>query len=57
MDGEEATGSNSGGGSGGTIAIKTKVLAGHGKITTNGGQGTGRGGGGAGGRIFIEVDL
>ena len=56
MDGADATGSDSGGGSGGTITIDTPLLEGHGQITANGGKGTGLGGGGAGGRILLEVD-
>ena len=56
MDGADATGTNSGGGSGGTISFKVdQVLEGHGEITADGGKGTGQGGGGAGGRIFIDV--
>ena len=56
MDGAAATGSDAGGGSGGTISIKTKVLEGHGDITAIGGKGTGVGGGGAGGRVFLEIE-
>ena len=56
LDGEAATGDASGGGSGGTIAIDTPILEGHGQITANGGKGTGLGGGGAGGRILLELN-
>ncbi len=45
-----------GGGSGGSINIKTNQLQGLGKITTNGGSVYSRGGGGGGGRIAIYYD-
>ena len=56
MDGAAAKGDNSGGGSGGALDISTPLLEGHGKLTANGGQGTGQGGGGAGGRMFLKAD-
>ena len=56
LDGAAATGENSGGGSGGTVSLQVDgLMEGHGKISANGGKGTGQGGGGAGGRILIEV--
>ncbi|KAK3755992.1 hypothetical protein QZH41_003345 [Actinostola sp. cb2023] len=45
----------SGGGSGGSILIKTTSFSGHGVITTEGGSGNGNGGGGSGGRIAVHV--
>lgn len=47
--------SNCGGGSGGSIFIKTLQFSGHGNITSHGGNGQGKGGGGAGGRIAVHV--
>ena len=47
--------SNSGGGSGGSVLIKTTQFSGHGIVTVNGGSGHGNGGGGAGGRIAVHV--
>ena len=56
LDGEDAKGSNSGGGSGGTMSfVVDEKFEGHGTISVNGGKGSGQGGGGAGGRIFIDV--
>jgi len=55
VDGDDADGSDAGGGSGGTIVIDTPVLSGNGEIRANGGQGTGDGGGGAGGRMAVTV--
>ena len=56
MDGEDAKGTNSGGGSGGTISfIVDEKFEGHGEISADGGKGSGQGGGGAGGRIFMDV--
>ena len=56
IDSEGANGtSNSGGGSGGSILIKTVLFSGHGLIVANGGRGDGNGGGGAGGRIAAHV--
>lgn len=47
--------SNAGGGSGGSILVKTTSFSGHGKLTAEGGSGNGNGGGGSGGRIAIHV--
>lgn len=47
--------SDGGGGSGGSVFIKTLTFSGHGNITANGGDGLGKGGGGAGGRIAVHV--
>ena len=56
MNGADATGVDSGGGSGGTIDIEIDdLLEGHGTISADGGKGKGQGGGGAGGRIKIKV--
>ena len=55
VDGEAASGTNAGGGSGGTIFIKARSFEGHGEVTANGGQGSGSGGGGAGGRIRADI--
>ena len=46
-------GSNSGGGSGGSVLIHTRALEGSGVIAVNGGAGNGNGGGGAGGRMAV----
>ena len=54
LQGMDATGIDAGGGSGGSLWIKTTNLTGHGIISVRGGDGTGRGGGGAGGRISIH---
>ncbi|XP_070535282.1 uncharacterized protein [Ptychodera flava] len=53
-NGEDATGSSSGGGAGGSIFIWTDQLSGSGRISAVGGRGGTNGGGGAGGRISIE---
>lgn len=56
IDNEGGNGtSNSGGGSGGSVLIKTVQFSGHGIVTVNGGSGHGNGGGGAGGRIAVHV--
>ena len=52
--GGNGTGANAGGGSGGTILIKTINMTGHGVISVSGGNGVGKGGGGAGGRVGIH---
>lgn len=45
-----------GGGSGGSILIKTLMFSGHGSIQVNGGDGRGSGGGGgSGGRLAVHV--
>lgn len=53
-DGTTAEGTNAGGGSGGSIFIKTTNMTGHGEISIKGGAGTGNGGGGSGGRAAIH---
>ena len=56
IESEGANGtSNSGGGSGGSVLIKTVQFSGHGILTVNGGSGSGNGGGGSGGRIAVYV--
>ena len=52
--GMQGTGTNAGGGSGGSIFIKTTNMTGHGELNVEGGAGTGMGGCGAGGRIAIH---
>jgi hypothetical protein len=47
------TGSNTGGGSGGSISLRVGTLTGSGVISANGGSGNYWGGGGGGGRIAI----
>lgn len=53
VSGSAGVGSNSGGGSGGSILIRTRALEGSGVITVNGGAGNGDGGGGGGGRMAV----
>lgn len=53
--GGDASGSDSGGGSGGSVYIVTQNFSGHGLIDSSGGAGYGRGYGGAGGRIGVHV--
>ena len=56
IESEGANGtSNSGGGSGGSVLIKTIIFSGHGMVIANGGSAEGNGGGGAGGRIAVHV--
>lgn len=52
--GLDGTGTNAGGGSGGSIFIKTTNMTGHGELNVEGGVGSGTGGCGAGGRIAIH---
>ena len=52
--GMKGTGTNAGGGSGGSIFIKTTNMTGHGELNVEGGSGSGMGGCGAGGRIAIH---
>ena len=54
-NGANATGSNSGGGSGGSILIETMHFSGHGLISVEGGSGYDYGYGGSGGRIAVKV--
>lgn len=54
LKGMDAAGNNAGGGSGGSLWIKTTNFTGHGIISVRGGDGKGMGGGGAGGRISIH---
>ena len=53
VSGSVGLGSNSGGGSGGSILIRTHALEGSGVIAVNGGAGNGDGGGGSGGRMAV----
>ena len=53
--GGNATGSNSGGGSGGSIHVKAVNFSGHGQVTTEGGTGYYWGYGGSGGRIGVHI--
>lgn len=53
--GEDAQGSNSGGGSGGSILIKAFNFSGHGVLDASGGDGMGTGCGGSGGRIAAHI--
>ena len=55
-NGVAATGSNSGGGSGGSIKIETLIFSGHGFLQAEGGNGESMGYGGAGGRIAVNCD-
>jgi hypothetical protein len=56
-DGGRYIGGRTGGGSGGSVWIKTSTLAGSGSITADGGVGYAtEGGGGGGGRIALEWD-
>ena len=52
-DGDDAHGSRGGGGSGGSVYIRTTVFQGQGRVLVRGGNGGGVGGGGGGGRIAI----
>ncbi|WAR26297.1 TENX-like protein [Mya arenaria] len=55
VNGASGNGTNTGGGSGGTIVVETPQFTGTGLIEANGGDGDGSGGGGAGGRISLVV--
>lgn len=52
--GDQGHGTDAGGGSGGSIFIKTTNITGHGVVSVKGGDGQGRGGGGSGGRIAVH---
>lgn len=54
-NGGNASRDGSGGGSGGSIFIKTLKFSGHGSIQVNGGNAQGSGGGGSGGRLAVHV--
>ena len=54
-DGRNARSNNAGGGSGGSVLIETENFAGHGTISSKGGNGIGVGGGGSGGRVAIHI--
>ena len=54
VDGKDGSGSFSGGGSGGTVLLNVGRLTGHGRLSSDGGQG--KGGGGSGGRICLWLD-
>ena len=50
------SGSNSGGGAGGSVLIDAETLEGHGSVNVNGGNGEGvKGGGGSGGRVAVNL--
>ena len=53
-NGDDATGSNAGGGSGGSIWVTCQHLNGRGRLEAIGGRGDGNGGGGSGGRISLD---
>ena len=52
--GGSGTGRHAGGGSGGSILIKTTNMTGHGEISVTGGDASNQGGGGSGGRVGIH---
>ena len=52
--GGNGVGSHAGGGSGGSILIKTTNMTGHGEISVIGGDANSQGGGGSGGRVGIH---
>lgn len=54
-DGDDATGEESGGGSGGSIWVTAGTIAGAGIVSAAGGEGTTTGGGGGGGRVALYV--
>ena len=54
LRGEDGSGKDAGGGSGGSALIEVTNITGHGMIAVNGGQGSGQGGGGSGGRVGIH---
>lgn len=55
-DGNDCTGANCGGGSGGSIVIFADDITGNGFITSEGGKAKGKGGGGSGGRIAVYTE-
>ena len=55
LRGFDGVGSDSGGGSGGSIFIECTNITGYGTVNVIGGSGTGQGGGGAGGRVAIHI--
>ncbi|XP_033745593.1 uncharacterized protein LOC117331107 [Pecten maximus] len=56
VNGDDASSTNSGGGSGGSIHITTAFIQGVGTISARGGAGQGTGGSGGGGRILVISD-
>ncbi|XP_072025321.1 uncharacterized protein [Amphiura filiformis] len=54
LRGEDGSGRDAGGGSGGSALIEVTNMTGHGMIAVSGGQGSDRGGGGSGGRVGIH---
>ena len=54
-NGGDGKNDGAGGGSGGSILIKTLMFSGHGSIQVNGGNGRGSGGGGSGGRLAVHI--
>ena len=55
LKGFSGVGSNSGGGSGGSLLIECTNITGYGTVDVTGGSGSDQGGGGAGGRVAIYV--
>ena len=55
LKGFNGTGSDSGGGSGGSLLVECTNITGYGTVNVIGGSGTGRAGGGAGGRAAIHI--
>ena len=53
--GHSATGSNSGGGSGGSVFVESYNFSGHGVLDASGGDGIGSGNAGSGGRIALHI--
>lgn len=57
LKGKDCTGGNSGGGSGGSLLVKTFNASGHGVIAIHGGSGCNSGSGGSGGRAAIRCEF
>lgn len=55
LRGSDGKGSNSGGGSGGSLFLECTNFTGYGSVNVIGGSGKGLGGGGSGGRIAIHI--
>jgi len=53
-NGDDADGTDCGGGSGGSVYLSMDHLKGHGMISARGGIGKGNGGSGGGGRVFVK---
>ena len=54
LKGTDGSGTDAGGGSGGSVTVYTTDISGHGEINVIGGSGSGKGTGGAGGRAAIH---